>query len=296
MIYSMDRRELKTLFGREPVTRFTGAESVMAIFRTDEAVVKKILPKPLEPYREPLAMAFVARYPETNMLLPYSEGALFLLATHKGEAGVYCLSMPVTDDMAMVGGREHLGFPKKMAEEITLAKDGTRVEGRVVRKGAEILRITGELSEPAEFSYLTRFSPAATDLEGGRCAKVTSFLYKYSPRPDNKGFDYVPRLIRQVTLCTPREGVLKGSGEVMLRSSSYDPLGEVPAGEVVWITYGVWDNVMLLGKVVARAWNFPAFMPRAMWKSDYFYYIPGEGSTSFARGERRALLKKAKTY
>lgn len=111
MVFAMDRKELKALTGRDPVTRFTGTESIMAIFRTDEDVVKRILPKPLEPYREPLAMAFVCRYPETNTFFPYNEGALFLLATYRGETGLYCLSMPVTDDTAMAGGREFLGFP-----------------------------------------------------------------------------------------------------------------------------------------------------------------------------------------
>ncbi len=31
---------------------------------------------------------------------------------------MYCLSMPVDDDMAMAGGREAFGYPKKMAEVI----------------------------------------------------------------------------------------------------------------------------------------------------------------------------------
>ena len=52
---------------------------------------------------------------------------------------MYCLSMPVDDDMAMAGGREVFGYPKKMAESITLREEGSTVIGSAVRKGTEIL-------------------------------------------------------------------------------------------------------------------------------------------------------------
>ena len=71
---------------------------------------------PLKPAEYPVAMAFVANYPKTNFDVTYQESALFLRATYEGEEGNYCLAMPVTNDMAMVGGREFYGFPKKMAD------------------------------------------------------------------------------------------------------------------------------------------------------------------------------------
>lgn len=183
-----------------------------------------------------------------------------------------------------------------MAEEITIAREGARVEGRVVRKGAEILRITGEFRESADVSYYGRYTPVVTDLEGRPAALVTHFIYKYSMRSDGRGFDYVPRLIRLATLIRPREGTLEGSGEVVLRSTPSDPLGEVPAREVVWMTYGISDSEMTLGRVIARAWNVLAFAPRALWKSDYFFHVPGDGQGPMARRERKALLKRMKAY
>ena len=71
-----------------------------------------MVPRPLPPAAEPLAQAIVARYPRTNFGVAYNEAAVFVPVTHKGETGAYCLTMPVYDDMAMIGGREQFGFPK----------------------------------------------------------------------------------------------------------------------------------------------------------------------------------------
>jgi Acetoacetate decarboxylase (ADC) len=296
MIYARDKSELKELRNLDPLGRYYAAESLSAVFRTDQDVVNKILPKPLKHYTEPLGMAAVARFPETNVFLPYNEGQLFLLATYKGEVGLYCMAMPVTDDMALVLGREGLGFPKKMAEEISLVKDGNKVEGRVVRKGEEIMRITGETGGPADVSRQTQISPVVTDLDGMQSGKFVSFLYKYSWRADYSGFDYIPRLIRQVTLCRPREAPLECSGEVVLNSSPCDPLGEIPVREVLWMTYVVQDNIMLPGKTVARAWNMLSFASRALWKSDPFFYWPNDRRQMLSKSELSQLRKQIKKY
>jgi acetoacetate decarboxylase len=56
------------------------------------------------------------------------ESALFLQAEYNGEEGAYCLAMPVTNDMALILGREVFGYPKKMAD-IYIKRNGEKVEG-----------------------------------------------------------------------------------------------------------------------------------------------------------------------
>ncbi len=56
--------------------------------------------------------------------------------------------MPVDDDTAMICGREQFGFPKKMADRITLDRDGPHVAGSAVRNGVQLLRIEGEFVDP----------------------------------------------------------------------------------------------------------------------------------------------------
>ena len=134
---------------------FVNAEILFATYMTDESSLKEIIPKPLSPTKTPLASVLVARYPEpeTNFGCVYNEGALFLHCEYKKERGLYCLSMPVDDDMAMIGAREQYGYPKKMADKITLEKAQNRVVGSVIRKKEEILRIECELKQevPLEF-------------------------------------------------------------------------------------------------------------------------------------------------
>ncbi len=295
MIYAMERSDLVSLAQRELVVKFIGAEMIIGLYRTDPEAVRKILPKPLAPYKEPLVFTFVAHYPETNFGLTYNEGALIVLATYKGEIGGYCLSMPVTDDMAMVAGRELVGFPKKIAEEISLVKEGDTVTSRIVRKGHEIINISCELTEPAELSDMTRFVPAVSDLEGKQALNMVSFLLNYSFRPDMMGFYYIPRLIRLVTLFRPREGLMKGAGNIEISSSPYDPLGEVPVRSVEMISYGVWDNDILIGRVATRIWNVARFLPHAFWKTDLFYNLP-EGVPQFSWGEKLARWRQIRRY
>jgi acetoacetate decarboxylase len=268
MLYALTNAELDRLRGRRLVPHFSGAEMLFATYRTDPGVVRKILPNPLDPPRDPLATVFVARYPETNFGCIYNEGALFLHAEHKGEHGLYCLSMPVDDDTALIAGREQLGFPKKMAE-IALHRSEDEVVGTVTRKGTEILRIEADLSERAvPSSELERLGQPSKDWNDAPCTRVVSHLFKFFPSPDAAGFDYLPRLIRQVTLLRPREGTRLGTGSVTVTSSSTDPLGEVPVREVVGTFHGVFDNTMLPGRVVRRTWNPFRFARHAFFKTD----------------------------
>ena len=109
MLYSMKKQELDKLKKTYFMPEFLNAEMLFATYVTDENVAREIVPKPLLPTKNPLAAVFVARYPQTNFGSVYNEGALFLRCEYKKETGLYCLSMPVDEDMAMGGGREQLG-------------------------------------------------------------------------------------------------------------------------------------------------------------------------------------------
>lgn len=295
MTFRMDQDGLEKL-KRRAIPRYPGSEMIFALFRTDPEAVRRILPRPLTPTSEPLGVAFVAHYPETNWGPTYSEGALFLRATHGAKVGVYCLAMPVDDDMAMVAGREIHGFPKKMAEEITLRREGDRVVGRVVRKGAEILAIHCDLVEPATDSDMALLGPLTTDLEDRPCALGASYLYKFSMSTTGRSFDYLPRLVRQVTLFTPRDDTMKGPGTLTLTSSPHDPLGEVPVLDTPLVLHGTFDNTMLPGRVVARAWNPLRFLPHALFKSDFYYEYPDAALSTATPAERKRLQRRTRSY
>ncbi len=257
MLYALDRNELRQLRNANWTAEFTGAEMLAAVFRTDPGVLGQILPRPLRSPSNPLALAFVVHYPQTNFGTVYNEAALFVQAEYRGRLGMYCLSMPVDDDMAMAGGREVFGYPKKMAESISLETVGSKVIGSAVRKGTEILRIEAEPKTTGGIETLAM--TGVSDPNDARSFEVTTYMFKYFNAPNMRGFDYLPRLVAEPIVLRPRPEVLFGDGMVTLTSSPYDPLGEVPVVEIVTCAHGLFDNTMLPGKVVGRVWNLLAF-------------------------------------
>jgi len=105
-----------------------------------------LIPSPLESGNEPDGMVFVANYPETNFGVSYLESALFLNVKHNEDEGIYCLSMPVSNDMTMIGGRETFGYPKKIGN-ILFEKQGDDVRGWTERGGTRFLDISAKLTE-----------------------------------------------------------------------------------------------------------------------------------------------------
>jgi len=277
------------------MAQFTGAEMLLVSFRTDPKTVAAVLPRPLRPAGEPLAAAFVARYPATNFGVTYHEGALFVAAQYRGERGWYCLSMPVDNDTAMIGGREQFGFPKKMAGRITLDRDGPHVAGSVVRNGVELLRIEGEFADPQRADVHLLGVPAA-DLDGRPCEKVVSFLFKYFPAADGGAFEHAPELVRQVTLVRPRPGQLTGAAKLELVSATSDPLGEIPVRQIIAAGYGAFDNTMLPGRVVRRIYNQWRFVPKSMFKNDAFALIDPGSLPALTFGERHDQKKQLRAY
>ena len=248
-----------------PTADFYGAEMLTVFWETKPEMVAKLLPPPLKPAAQPIAMAFVANYPRTNFDVVYKESALFLRAFYDGEEGGYCLAMPVTNDIAMAGGREVFGFPKKMAD-VHFKRDGHSVEGWTERRGVRFMdiraKLTGKFNDPAAQEILTSALKPGAD----GAIKAISYNFKHFPAPEGGAFDYNPRLVRQETVLRPKE-MLLGEAEIILRHSDYDPWAEVEVVEVLGALYMVGDNSMLRGKIVAEV-GFVEFAPYAFLKWD----------------------------
>jgi len=295
MLYNLKKEHLEKLSNIHLMPDFTNVELIVATFRTDKDIAKEIIPSPLTATDEPLATVFVARYPETNFGCVYNEGALFLHCEYKGEKGVYCLSMPVDDDMAMISGRENFGYPKKLADKIELAKENNRVVGSVVRKKVEILRIECHLGNQTAEDFMKDLGEPVLDWDGVLSYKMLSFLFKYFQSPSGESLDYLPRLIREPILFRNIGVILMGKGEVVLASTPYDPLGEIPVRDIVSIFYGKWHNTMLPGKVVARVWNPMKFARHAYFKTDFIPTLLNNYDPKLS-SRAREILKKAKRY
>lgn len=268
--FYLEDHELSELAGSLGVrATFFDAEMAVVFFRTDPEVCRKVLPPPLNPAPESLAMAFLARYPRTNFGSVYNEATLALVAEHGGELGGYILTMPVTEDMACILGREVFGFPKKLADEISLSRTAEGVRGRYVRKGVELMSLSMPFEEEVEGRELVERLGAMTSQPPAEEWRAVSYNFKYFLSPELSGFDYRPRLVKQTTLFRPLGRVkLSYRFDLRLRSSPTDPLGEIPVLEPLFGFYGTFQNTMEAGEVVAEV-EESDFMRYAFFKIDH---------------------------
>jgi acetoacetate decarboxylase len=231
-------------------TDFYDAEMLTLVWETTPEVIEKLLPPPLKPASMSGVVAFLANYPSTNFSLPYLESALFVSASYEGQEGFYCLSMPVTNDMGMAGGRERFGYPKKMAN-IAFQREGDTIEGWTERHGIRFMKVkanlTGKINDQSAMDELLRFglNPAGE-------YSYLAYTFKHSPSPvAGEAFDYPPRLVRGETVFRPKKFVF-AEVEIEVTPSEFDPWHEVPVQRMLGGFYSVGDNSMLKGKVVAE--------------------------------------------
>lgn len=215
--------------------KFYDANMLGVLFETKPEIVERLLPPPLEPADTPGGMMFIAHYPKTNLGPGYFEGALFLRCQYGGEAGSYCLAMPVDSEPRMHNGRDIYGFPKKLAE-ISLTRDDRQVEGWVERYGIRFVQIKAELT--GTLPELPELGPI--------------FLFKAMPSADlERGFDGPVLLVRQKTDLEMKTLDI-GNADLTLTDSPYDPWAEIEITNVMIAFYLVSDNTMNPGRVVAE--------------------------------------------
>lgn len=101
----------------------------------DHSLYRRLLPEPFSMPDQPIVMIFVADYAKVFWPIPrYREWAVVLKGICKGEEAWHVITMPVTKWLPMLGGR-YLGFPKYIAEEITLTRDGENWNAQGRHKG-----------------------------------------------------------------------------------------------------------------------------------------------------------------
>ena len=240
---------------------FYDAEMLTIFFESKMETVQRLVPPPLKPHSGSTGMIFVANYPNTNFGVSYLESALFLDVIHNGDEGVYCLAMPVSNDMAMIGGRETFGYPKKIGN-ISFEKNGDDVKGWTERHGTRFLEASAKLT--GKFNDETVQSSIMERL--GDNIVFCVYNFKYFPSPDLMGFDYNPRLIKEIVKFNPNT-IQIGEAELQFESSTHDPWGDVDIVKVLGAVYSVGDNTMLPGTVAAEV-DQTDFIPYELLKVD----------------------------
>lgn len=144
----------------------------------DLELYRELLPDELDMPDQPVVALFIVDYVIVvpYPMGPYLEGAVALSCKYKGEDGWHVLTMPVTTKVACEGGRA-IGFPKYVADEITLFKKGAGMMGEVRHEG--VVRLSLE--------YTKGLSRELEDYEkefmGGGVSRLEDSVFQLAP-PD----------------------------------------------------------------------------------------------------------------
>lgn len=108
----------------------------------DVSLYRQVLPHPLTMPRRPIVTLFATDYIRVGPwpLTRYQEWSVLLRCAYNGEEGWFSLTMPVTKWVPMTGGRR-IGFPKYIADEITVKHMGETVVASGKHKGVTQIKL-----------------------------------------------------------------------------------------------------------------------------------------------------------
>ncbi len=215
--------ELAKAKDNDPEFLRSTVRSIRTVYETEPAVVKAVIPQPLEPGPRPevqVTLSQVSIHVSPEMTIEIGSTIFGVTARYEGSEGLYLLTMPMTSEAAVIGGRETYGEPKKIAD-IEFDLDGPEIGGRVTRMGIPYIAVRGRIG----------------DAIGPRKFSEHAFCFKALPSCDpGRDFDGDPILV-QLEWQHEHTRSAQMEGEVVLRDSPFDPVADLPVHRIVRMEY-----------------------------------------------------------
>jgi acetoacetate decarboxylase len=198
--------------------------SLRVVYETDPAVAAAVVPKPLVPAARPevcVTFSHVAMQITPTFSFEIGSAIFGVRASYDGADGLWLLTMPMTSEQAVIGGRETYGEPKKIAA-IEFRADGDEVSATVTRMGVPYLAASGRLGaalgprELVEHAFCVKAQPA--------CEK-------------GRGLDGEPLLVRLEWRHRHERVHPVDGGALTLRESPFDPVADLPVRRLVRMEY-----------------------------------------------------------
>ena len=215
--------------------RFIDREFLIITYRTDPALLREIIPDPLEPAGDTVKFEFI-RMPDSTGFGDYTESGQVVPVTYKGQPGTYQIAMFLDDEAPLAGGREIWGFPKK------LAKPRLRVE-------SDTLLGTLDYGSVRIATGTMGYKHVVLDTEQVRQGLLApNYLLKIIPNVDCSAriCELVTYSLEDVTV----KGAWTGPAALELHAHALAPVSQLPVREVVSCVHIVSDLTLGLGTVV----------------------------------------------
>ena len=221
--YVKDADELRLAAKFDPEFLPSSTRQIRARYETDPDLIAAVLPPPLQPGKRPeigVTISEVKVHMAPGFDIEIGAAIFGASAIYDGVEGLYMITMPMTTEGAVVGGRETFGEPKKLAE-IKFDFTEETVGATVTRHGVPYLEVRGQRGPTRGGSRFTEYA----------------YCYKCLPALEKgKGLEFDPLLVRldwEHTL----ERVDEVAGEVILREAMLDPVADLPVRRLVSMTY-----------------------------------------------------------
>jgi len=214
--------------------RFIDREYLIITYRTDPAMLEKVIPAPLK-MTEPVVKYEFINMPDSTGFGHYCESGQVIPVSFEGEAASYVHSMYLDDHPPIAGGRELWGFPKKLGNpSLQVDKDtlvGTLDYG-TVRVATGTMGFKHKALDP---------EPVIKSLGS------PNYLLKIIPHVD--GTPRICELVRYSMTDIVLKGAWSGPGALTLVDHALAPVFDLPVLEVLSTVHIIADLTLPLGHV-----------------------------------------------
>jgi acetoacetate decarboxylase len=221
-------------FPRGPY-RFRNREFLVITYHTDPEALRAVVPEPLE-IAEPLVKYEFIRMPDSTGFGHYTESGQIIPVSFRGTKGTYSHAMYLNDHPPIAGGRELLGFPKKLGSP----KLETEIDTLVGTLDYGKVRIA-----TATMGFKHRAADQAAVLAS---LAAPNFLLKIIPHVD--GSARICELVRYYTTEVTLIGAWTGPSSLELHPHALAPVADLPVLKIESALHFVADLTLDLGEVV----------------------------------------------
>lgn len=142
-------REFRRLAAPKGGMLYRDAHYLVATLEVDATAMRRWLPSGIRLAEPARADLFTAWFPECTYGSVYHEAGVFVHVKTLRGTGIHCPWMILDDDVALILGRELLGYPKKLGE-ISWELDRDRIEAHASRRGTTLVGMRGVLGDVIE--------------------------------------------------------------------------------------------------------------------------------------------------
>jgi acetoacetate decarboxylase len=218
-----------------PPYEYRDGWSQLIIFRSDPAAIAQYVPSPLMAESSGTMTMMISRFFASGFG-EYHEATLCALATFDGRPVNHPLYLALDSDIALGGGREIWGWPKKIGRVALAVSDGV-VTSTVERGGIELVRAAVEIGPLV--------APEALADAGMDFVNL-----KLVPSVKNGARPEVAQLIKTSLSNFTAKRVYRGAATVSFGASPTDRFDQFPVREIVDAFYYSSDFTLGDGEVV----------------------------------------------